>query len=166
VEAERRQVTVLFTNMVGFTTFSERAGEEAVYTLMRSPSELMDEAVCEQGGVVRGFSGDGLMAVFSALVAFEDAPLCACRAALSILRRIRVAGDELEVKHGLRPQLRMWGGRSRQGATRHRRCGHGSRRHGECRGAPAGFGRTRSWVKPNPLMFLEAICAAVGKIPL
>jgi hypothetical protein len=48
VEAERRQVTVLFADMVGFTSFSERSGEEAAYTLMRSLSKLMDEAVREQ----------------------------------------------------------------------------------------------------------------------
>jgi class 3 adenylate cyclase len=51
--AERRQVTVLFTDMVGFTTFSERSGEEAAFTLMRSLAKLMDEAVREQGGVVQ-----------------------------------------------------------------------------------------------------------------
>jgi class 3 adenylate cyclase len=67
----------------------------------------MDEAVCEQGGVVQGFTGDGIMAVFGAPVAFEDAPLRACRAALSILQRIKAAGEELEVKQGVRPQLRM-----------------------------------------------------------
>jgi class 3 adenylate cyclase len=36
VEAERRQVTVLFADMVGFTSFAERSGEEAAFTLMRS----------------------------------------------------------------------------------------------------------------------------------
>ena len=40
MEAERRQVTVLFTDMVGFTAFSERQGEEAAYTLRRSLSKL------------------------------------------------------------------------------------------------------------------------------
>jgi class 3 adenylate cyclase len=87
VEAERRQVTVLFADMVDFTTFSERSGEEAAFTLMRSLSKLMGDAVSEQGGVVQSFTGDGIMAVFSAPVAFEDAPLRACRAALSILQR-------------------------------------------------------------------------------
>jgi class 3 adenylate cyclase len=42
VQAERRQVTVLFTDMVGFTSFSERAGEEAAYTLMRGLSKQCD----------------------------------------------------------------------------------------------------------------------------
>ena len=107
MEAERRQVTVLFTDMVGFTTFSERSGEEAAYTLMRSLSKLMGEGVREQGGVVQGFTGDGIMAVFGAPVAFEDAPLRACRAALAILQRLKEAGPELEAKHGLRPQMRI-----------------------------------------------------------
>src|ERR1700693_1495024 len=107
MDAERRQVTVLFTDMVGFTSFSERAGEEAAFTLMRSLSKLMDDAVREQGGVVQGFTGDGIMAVFGAPVAFEDAPLRACRAGLSILQRLKEAGPELEAKHGGRPQMRI-----------------------------------------------------------
>lgn len=82
VEAERRLVTVLFTDMVGFTTYSERSGEEAAFNLMRSLSKLMDEAIHEHGGVVQSFTGDGIMAVFGAPVAFEDAPLRACRAAM------------------------------------------------------------------------------------
>jgi class 3 adenylate cyclase len=61
VEPERRQVTVLFTDMVGFTTFSERSGEEAALTLMRSLAKLMDDAVREQGGVTHAFTGDGIM---------------------------------------------------------------------------------------------------------
>ena len=107
MEAERRQVTVLFADMVSFTSFSERSGEEAAFTLIRSLSKLMEEAVREQGGFVRGFTGDGIMAVFGAPVAFEDAPLRACRAALNILQQLNVAGPEFEAKHGLRPQLRI-----------------------------------------------------------
>jgi class 3 adenylate cyclase len=107
VGAERRQVTVLFTDMVGFTTFSERSGEEAAFTLMRSLSKLMGEAVREQGGVVQSFTGDGIMAVFGAPTAFEDAPLRACRSALAILERLKAAGADLETKHGVRPQLRI-----------------------------------------------------------
>ena len=107
MEAERRQVTVLFTDMVGFTTFSERSGEEAAFTLMQSLSKLMGEAVREQGGVAQGFTGDGIMAVFGAPVAFEDAPLRACRSALAILQRLNAAGGDIEARHGVRPQLRI-----------------------------------------------------------
>ena len=47
MEAERRQVTVLFADMLDFTTFSERSGEEAAFKLMRSLDNLMDDAVRE-----------------------------------------------------------------------------------------------------------------------
>jgi len=106
MEAERRQVTVLFTDMVGFTSFSERSGEEAAFTLMRSLSKLMDDAVREQGGVVQGFTDD-IMAVFGAPVAFEDAPMRACRAALAILQKLKTAEADLEIRHGVRPQMRI-----------------------------------------------------------
>jgi class 3 adenylate cyclase len=91
VEAERRQVTVLFADMVGFTTFSERSGEEAAFTLMRSLWKLMADAVREQGGVVHDFTGDGIMAVFGVPVALEDGALRGARAALSILQRLKAA---------------------------------------------------------------------------
>jgi hypothetical protein len=68
---------------------------------------LMDEAVREQGGIVQGSTGDGIIAVFGVPIALEDAPLRACRAALSILQRLEAAGPDLEAKHGLRPQLRI-----------------------------------------------------------
>ena len=74
---------------------------------MQSLARLMEDAVCKQGGVVHGFTGDGVMAVFGAPVALEDAPLRACRAALAILERLRAAGGDLEAKHGVRPQLRI-----------------------------------------------------------
>jgi hypothetical protein len=67
----------------------------------------MDEAVREHGGVVQGFTGDGIMAVFGAPHAFEDAPLRACRAALSILEKLKAAKDDLEAKHSVQPQMRI-----------------------------------------------------------
>jgi class 3 adenylate cyclase len=81
MEAERRQVTVLFTDMVGFTTFSERSGEEAAFTLMRSLAKLMDDAVREHGGITQAFTGDGIMAVFGA-------PVFACSALRVSLSRL------------------------------------------------------------------------------
>ena len=107
MEAERRQVTVLFADMVGFTSFSERSGEEAAFALMRSLWKLMAEAVREHGGIVQDFTGDGVMAVFGVPVAFEDGPLRASRAALSILQRLNASGPDLEAKHGVRPQMRI-----------------------------------------------------------
>lgn len=86
-EGDRRQVTVLFADLVGFTAFSERSGEEAAYKLMQRIAKLLREAVQEHGGAVSGFTGDGIMALFGVPQALEDAPLRACRAALLIQER-------------------------------------------------------------------------------
>ena len=107
MEAERRQVTVLFTDMVGFTAFSEASGEEAAFRLMQDVAKLTGDVVCEQGGAVQSFMGDGLMAVFGAPVAYEDAPLKACRAALGIIDRLQRAADDFQQKFGARPQFRI-----------------------------------------------------------
>ena len=107
MEAERRQVTVLFTDMVGFTAFSEAAGEEAAFRLMQDVATLTGEVVREHGGAVQNFTGDGVMAVFGAPVAYEDAPLRACRAALGIIDRLGRTADEFERKFAARPQLRL-----------------------------------------------------------
>ena len=83
------------------------AGEEAAFTLMQAIARLMEDAVREQGGSVRGFTGDGIMAIFGAPVAFEDAPLRACRAALLIHERLATTAGALETKFGVRPRMRI-----------------------------------------------------------
>jgi class 3 adenylate cyclase/tetratricopeptide (TPR) repeat protein len=104
---ERRQVTVLFADVVGFTAFTARAGAEHAYALMQRVSGVLSAAVQQQGCVVKTSTGDGILAIFGAPTSLEDAPLRACRAALTITERLAAAGDELEARHGVRPQLRM-----------------------------------------------------------
>jgi class 3 adenylate cyclase len=53
---ERRQVTVLFADMVGFTAISERLGEEGTFALIQQIYQLMAAAVKEQGGSVKDFT--------------------------------------------------------------------------------------------------------------
>lgn len=111
-DGERRQVTVLFADLVGFTAFSERSGEEAAYKLMQRIAKLLREAVQEHGGAVRSFTGDGVMALFGVPRALEDAPLRACRAALVIQQRLAAQAAEIGAAHGFRPELqRRHGGR-------------------------------------------------------
>ena len=93
--------------MVGFTAFSEASGEEAAFRLMQDVAKLTGDVVREQGGAVQSFMGDGLMAVFGAPVAYEDAPLKACRAALGIIDRLQRAADDFQQKFGARPQFRI-----------------------------------------------------------
>jgi class 3 adenylate cyclase len=106
-DGERRQVTVLFADLVGFTAFSERSGEEAAFALMRRVAGMMTSVVEEQGGSVRNFTGDGIMALFGVPTALEDAPLRACRAALNIHDRLASAATDIVSTYGIRPQLRI-----------------------------------------------------------
>ena len=104
---ERRQITVLFADMVGFTGMSERLGEERTFHLIRRVNDAMAEALAEHGGLVKDFTGDGLMAVFGVPVAFEDGPLRACRASLAIHERLRGMEAAIADEYGVRPQMRI-----------------------------------------------------------
>jgi class 3 adenylate cyclase len=104
---ERRQVSVLFADMVGFTAISERLGEEATFAFVRTIYDKLAAAVREQGGTVRGFAGDSIMALFGVPDALEDAPLRACRAALSIHAALAESADEIEARFGTRPAMRV-----------------------------------------------------------
>ena len=78
----------LLPDLAGFTASSERSDEEAAYALMQRITRLLRKAIEEQGGTVGTFTGDGVMALFGAPRALEDAPLRACRAALLIQERL------------------------------------------------------------------------------
>jgi class 3 adenylate cyclase/tetratricopeptide (TPR) repeat protein len=106
-EGQRRQVTVLFADMADYTPTSERIGEEAVFALMQDVIESMSETVHARGGAVQNVTGDGLMALFGAPVAIEDAPLEACRAAIDIQERLRAQEDSAESRYGVRPKFRV-----------------------------------------------------------
>ena len=104
---ERRQVTALFADMVGFVSISDRLGEEATFELIQQVYELLIAAIKEEHGWVRDFVGDGVMALFGAAEVLEDAPLRACRAALLIQERMTAAAPMLERKFGVRPVMRI-----------------------------------------------------------
>jgi class 3 adenylate cyclase len=104
---ERRQVSVLFADMVGFTAISERLGDEGTFAFVRLIYDKLAVAVREQGGSVRGFAGDSIMALFGVPDALEDAPLRACRAALSIHATLAAAADEIVARFGARPIMRV-----------------------------------------------------------
>ncbi len=104
--SERRQVSVLFTDMVGYTAIVEQLGEERAVPFTRMIYDRLSDAVKAQGGTVRSFAGDSIMAVFGIPNAQEDAALRACRAALSIQSSFATAADGIETEFGVRPSMR------------------------------------------------------------
>ena len=107
IEGERKQVTVLFADMKGYTPLAETLGEEGVYRVMERVYQVMITAVHAQEGTVQELTGDGVLALFGAPVALEDAPVRACRAALAIQAGMRRLGDELAAERSVRPEARI-----------------------------------------------------------
>jgi class 3 adenylate cyclase/tetratricopeptide (TPR) repeat protein len=95
LQGERKQVTVLFVDVSGFTSLSERLDPEDVHRLMSRAFELMLAEVHASEGTVNQFLGDGIMALFGAPIAHEDHARRAVRAALGIARALAAYQAEL-----------------------------------------------------------------------
>ena len=102
-EAERRQVTVLFSDMVGSTALSAKIDPELLGGVIRRYQDAAAGAIGRYGGFVAKFMGDGVLAYFGFPRAFEDAAERAVRAAIGILTEV---GD-IELPDQSRVQARI-----------------------------------------------------------
>jgi len=107
LEGERKQVTVLFCDIVDSSRLAERLEPEAMHEVMDRALRLMAEAVHRYEGTVNQFLGDGLMALFGAPVALEDHALRGVQAALAIRETLSGYSAELERERGVELQLRL-----------------------------------------------------------
>jgi class 3 adenylate cyclase/tetratricopeptide (TPR) repeat protein len=94
---ERKVVTVLFADLVGFTSRAEQMDPEDVRAVLEPYHARLRTELERRGGTVEKFIGDAVMALFGAPTAHEDDPERAVRAALAIRDSIREEGD-LEVR--------------------------------------------------------------------
>jgi class 3 adenylate cyclase/tetratricopeptide (TPR) repeat protein len=99
--AERRLVTVLFTDLVGFTSLAEDRDPEAVRDLLSRYFDTATEIVALHGGTVEKFIGDAVMAVWGTPVAHEDDAERAVRAALELVDAVRTLHPNLQARAGL-----------------------------------------------------------------
>ena len=90
---ERKVVTVLFADLVGFTARAEKLDPEDVEAILRPYHERLRSELRRFGGTVEKFIGDAVMALFGAPVAHEDDPERAVRAALAIRDWAREEGE-------------------------------------------------------------------------
>jgi class 3 adenylate cyclase len=107
LQGERKLVTVLFTDVTGYTTLSERLGEEALFTLMDDLYELFIHEIHRYEGTVNELTGDGIVAFFGAPLAVEQAPQRAVRAALALQAAVAQYSARLERARGMRLQVRV-----------------------------------------------------------
>src|SRR5439155_1561 len=93
--AERRLVSVLFADLVGFTVLSETRDSEDVRDLLTRYFDMCRTLIARYGGTVEKFIGDAVMAVWGAPVATEDDAERAVRAGLDLLAAVSALGDEV-----------------------------------------------------------------------
>src|SRR5881296_3433791 len=107
LEGERKQVTVLFVDVSGFTSLSERLDPEDVHRLMTRAFELMLAEVHRFEGTVNQFLGDGIMALFGAPIAHEDHAVRGVHAALNMQRALAGYREQLVRERGIEFRVRM-----------------------------------------------------------
>jgi class 3 adenylate cyclase/tetratricopeptide (TPR) repeat protein len=100
LDGERRQVTVLFCDLVGSTAIAERLDPEEYHDLLQKYLTVSFPAIYRFEGVVNTLAGDGLMALFGAPVAHEDDPQRAVRAALAVREAIRGLAERVSAEGG------------------------------------------------------------------
>jgi len=99
--AERRLVSVLFADLVGFTTLAEGRDSEEVRELLSRYFDMARELIGRYGGTVEKFIGDAVMAVWGAPVAQEDDAERAVRAALDLVDAVRNLGPGVQARAGV-----------------------------------------------------------------
>jgi predicted ATPase/class 3 adenylate cyclase len=107
IEGERKQVTVMFCDMESFTQFSERLGPEEAYTVMDQVYEILIHKVHDYEGTVNEFTGDGIMALFGAPIALEDAPQRAIRSGYAIHWEMSRFSEKIKQEKQNIPRLKM-----------------------------------------------------------
>jgi predicted ATPase/class 3 adenylate cyclase len=98
--ANRRTITVLFADLSGFTTMSERLDPEVMQAFQNELFEELTAAVQRFGGFVDKFIGDALLALFGAPAAHEDDPERAVRAAIDMISRTASLGERSKIHAG------------------------------------------------------------------
>ncbi len=105
IEGERRYVTVMFCDMEGFTPRVERLGAEAAYAVMDEIYEILIRQVHDFEGTINEMTGDGIMALFGAPVAVEEAPQRALWAARAIHQGMVVFNQQRAGEYPIRMRI-------------------------------------------------------------
>lgn len=101
LHGERRRITVLFCDVRGFTTISEKLTPEQVVNLLNSYFEKMVDVIFKHHGTLDKFLGDGLMAVFGAPVEDQFQEENALKAAMEMRSELMKLNDQVKESHGL-----------------------------------------------------------------
>jgi adenylate cyclase len=104
---ERRELTIFFSDLQGFSSFSERLDPPALTSLLNDYLSDMTDIILEEGGTLDKYEGDAIIAFWSAPVAQPDHAVRACRAALRCRRRLDERREEFLQKWGVLLRARI-----------------------------------------------------------
>lgn len=96
----RRRITVLFSDIRGFTTLSEQSSPEAVVEILNRLFSHLSSPILKHGGTLDKYIGDAVMAFWGAPVARQDDAIRAVRASLEMLHETAVLSAELQARGG------------------------------------------------------------------
>ncbi len=105
--AERRQLTVMFCDLVGSTDLSEKLDPEHLREVVRAYQAAAEEAIGRYGGHIAQYLGDGLLVYFGYPVAHEDDALRAVYAAIDIPKAIDKLNQQLQARFSVRLSVRI-----------------------------------------------------------
>jgi len=107
LEGERKHVSVFFADVAGFTNLSEALDPEDVHEIMDGCFEILGQEIHGAGGAINQYTGDGVMALFGAPIAYEDHIDRACHAALQVQHRMKEYTRDVKTRYGVLFQLRI-----------------------------------------------------------
>ena len=96
---EKKELTILFSDIRGFTTISESMDPVSLIKLLNRYFTPMTEAVLENGGMLDKYIGDAVMAFFNAPVDVPDHADATCKAALQMIERLNKLNKELKTEN-------------------------------------------------------------------
>lgn len=159
VEPERRQLTVMFCDLVGSTSLSSRLDPEDLRTVIRRYQQACGEVVTRYGGFVAQYLGDGILVYFGYPKAQEDAAERAVRTGLEIIAAVEALAvpgvDKVQVRIGVATGLAVVGDL----------IGHGASEQTAVIGqTPNLAARIQSLAQPGCMTIAESTCRLVGNL--
>jgi class 3 adenylate cyclase/tetratricopeptide (TPR) repeat protein len=104
---ERKLVSVLFADVAEFTTIAEKLDPEDVHEIMDGCFGILGQEIHQAGGTINQYTGDGVMALFGAPIAYDDHIRPACHAALQVQKRMKEFHRKILKRYGVTFKLRI-----------------------------------------------------------
>ena len=158
LEGERRQITVMFCDLVGSTALSARMDPEDLRVVIGAYHSCAAEVVGRYGGFVAQYLGDGVLVYFGYPQAHEDDAERAVRASLALVEaveRLRVASERLQVRVGIATGLVVVGELIGSGEAKE---------HGAIGETPNLAARLQAIANPNAVVIASATRRLVGRL--